>query len=346
MNAELTQEHATAPHEAAEHVDTLHAAAEGHAEGHAEAHAEAHKDVFTELVGELKNGQEWAFEPFGTWHLPYIFYDTDGLHAYGSEHALEEGKIYTMKDEKPVRLDNGHAPSLDLSISRAVVLMWVVGAVLFVLLSRAARRYRKSLVPSGAANVFEALVVFVRDEIVAPTSGEVGVRMLPFFLTVFFFILFCNLFGLIPFGHSATGNVSVTAGLAAIAFVLVQATHIRENGLGGYLKHLTGGTHWLMWPIMVPVEFLGLFTKPFALCIRLFANMTAGHVVILSLIGLIFFFKTVLVAPLSIGFSLFISVLELLVAVIQAYVFTMLTSLFVGLGLPHGHGDEHGHEHA
>ena len=341
MNVEVTDslhsaEHAAAPAEA--HAE--HAVADSTA-----AHAGEKHDVFTELMGELKNGQEYDFAPFGTLHLPYLFYDTDGFHYFPTEHALEESHLYEMKAGKPIRVDTGKAPSLDMSISRAVVLMWVVGLILVIMMSRVAKKYKKNNVQKGFGNLIETLVVFIRDEVVVPTSGEVGRALMPFFLTVFFFILMCNLLGLIPFGHSATGDVSVTAGLALISFVMTQALHIKSNGLGGYLKHLTGGVHPLMWPIMVPVEFLGLFTKPFALCIRLFANMTAGHVVILSLLGLIFFFKTVFVSPLSIGFALFINVLELLVAFIQAYIFTMLTSLFIGMGLHHEHAHEEGAHH-
>lgn len=305
------------------------------------AHAEAKHDVFTEMIQELKNGQEYAFGPFGTLHLPYLFVDGGSVHFYANEQALEESHQYEIKAGKPVRTSDGGAPMIDMSISRNVLLMWVVGAVLIVLLSKAARQYRKSLVPKGFGNVIETLVVFIRDEVVVPTSGEVGRALMPFFLTVFFFILMCNLLGLIPFGHTATGDVSVTVGLALISFFLVQIQHIKSNGFVGYLKHLTGGVHWMMWPIMIPVEFLGLFTKPFALAIRLFANMTAGHVVILSLLGLIFFFKSIFVAPLSIGFALFINILELLVAFIQAYIFTMLTSLFIGMGLHQGHDEAH-----
>ena len=162
-------------------------------------------------------------------------------------------------------------------------------------------------------------------------------------IATFFFILIMNLTGLIPFGATATGNIAVTAGLAIIAFIMIQFAAIRAHGVGQYLKHLTGGVHWALWPIMIPIEILGLFTKPFALCIRLFANMTGGHIVILSLIGLIFLFKSFVVAPVSVIFVLGIDMLELFVAFLQAYVFTMLTSLFMGFGMQ---ADEHEESHA
>jgi F-type H+-transporting ATPase subunit a len=175
--------------------------------------------------------------------------------------------------------------------------------------------------------------------------GKDGLRYMPYLLTTFFFILTMNLLGLIPYGSSATGNVSVTAGLAFLAFIMIQLAAIRAQGFGHYLAHLTGGVHWILWPIMIPIEILGLFTKPFALCIRLFANMTGGHIVIVSLIGLIFIFKSYIIAPVPIAFVLGINMLELFVAFLQAYIFTMLTSLFMGLGMQVAHekDEQHGH---
>ena len=137
----------------------------------------------------------------------------------------------------------------------------------------------------------------------------------------------------------------MTLGLALMTFLLTQAAGIRTAGIGGYLKHLTGGVHPLLWPIMVPVEFLGLFTKPFALTIRLFANMVAGHIVIFFLLGLIFILKTAFLAVVSVPFAFAIYLLELFVALVQAYVFTMLSALFIGMGAAMGHhGGHEGHE--
>jgi F-type H+-transporting ATPase subunit a len=151
---------------------------------------------------------------------------------------------------------------------------------------------------------------------------------------VFFFILFCNLLGLIPFAATATGNVSVTAALAIMSLIMIQVGGIREHGLKHHLQNLIphGIPSWLL-PIMIPVEIMGQFTKPFALCIRLFANMTAGHIVILSFLSMIFILKSIFVSPISVFFALFISLLELFVAFLQAYIFTMLTSLFIGMSI-------------
>jgi F-type H+-transporting ATPase subunit a len=151
---------------------------------------------------------------------------------------------------------------------------------------------------------------------------------------VFFFILFCNLLGLVPYGGTATGNVTVTAALALIALAMIQVSGIKQHGLIPHLQNLVphGIPLWLL-PIMIPVEIMGQFTKPFALCIRLFANMIAGHIVIFSFLGLIFIFESILVSPISVAFALFISLLEIFIAFLQAYIFTMLTSLFMGMSI-------------
>jgi F-type H+-transporting ATPase subunit a len=235
---------------------------------------------------------------------------------------------------------------IDVSITKHVVFLWIAAAVLCVLLSYAARRNSKSSVPRGLGNLMEVFVEFVRDQIVVPTMGPGGLRYLPYLLTTFFFILMMNLLGLFPYGATATGNVSVTAGLAAIAFIMIQVAAIRSQGIGHYLAHLTGGVHWALWPIMIPIEIIGLFTKPFALCIRLFANMTAGHVVIASLFGLIFLYKSYVLAPGPVAFAVAINMLELFIAFLQAYIFVMLTALFMGLGMQTGHAPAHDEQHA
>ncbi len=219
---------------------------------------------------------------------------------------------------------------INLSLSRHVVMMMIVAVLLIIMAFRV--RKKIALVPKGFTSMVESLVLFIRDEIAAPTMGEhTAKQYTPYLCTTFFFILACNLFGLIPYGATATGNLSVTAGLALAAFFTIQFAGMRKMGVFGYFGHLMpkGVPGWLA-PVMIPVEIMGMFAKPFALCIRLFANMLAGHVVILSLIGLIFVMG-VIVAPVSVGFGIFMYLLELLVALLQAYIFTMLTSLFIGL---------------
>ncbi len=231
-----------------------------------------------------------------------------------------------------------HLFGIDLSITNHVAFLFFAAIIVFILFSRMAKAYRNSLVPSGFNTLLEVLVVFIRDEVVKPTLGEGYQKYLPYLLTVFFFILTANLLGLLPYGTTATGDIAVTTALATIAFLVIQGAGMAKNGVIGYFKGLMphGIPTWIL-PVMFIVEILGIFTKPFALAIRLFANMTAGHVVILSLIGLIFILKTIYVAPVSVGFALFIYLLEILVAFIQAYIFTILTSLFIGMAVHQEH---------
>ena len=219
---------------------------------------------------------------------------------------------------------------INLSITRHVVMMWIAAALLITSMLIAFRRPR--LVPSGLANLFETIVIFVRDDIVLDNMGERGRPYLPYLLTVFFFILFCNLLGLIPYSATATGNIAVTAALAFCSFVTILIAGIANNGLFGYFKNLVppGIPVWLL-PIMIPVELLGMFVKPFALCIRLFANMTAGHVVILAFISMIFIFESLAIAPIAVLFAAAIYLLEIFVGLVQAFIFTLLSTLFIGM---------------
>jgi len=227
---------------------------------------------------------------------------------------------------------------IDLSITRYVVFMWVVAVLLILILASASKAYKKSLIPRGFVNIVEMMIIFVRDEIVRPTIGKDYQKYLSYLLTIFFFILFSNLFGLLPYSATITSNIAVTAALAGLSFIMTQLGGIRNYGFFGYFKAMVPhGMPTVILPLIIVVEILGLFTKPFALCIRLFANMIAGHVVILSLIGLIFIMGSIFIAPVSIVFALFIYLLELLVALIQAYIFTMLSSLFIGMAAHQEH---------
>lgn len=281
---------------------------------------------------------------------------TDAHGAHGGGNMFAE-LLHHLNDAPALETPFGYLPlpqfppvhigglTLDLSITKHVVFLWLAAALLVVAATLVSRSVRRREVPAGFGNMVEAVIVFVRDEIAVANMGPGGLRYMPYLLTTFFFILLMNLLGLIPYGASATGNLNVTAGLAIIAFLMIQGAAIRSQGLGHYLAHLTGGVHWSLWPIMIPIEILGLFTKPFALCIRLFANMTGGHIVIVSLIGLIFIFKSYIIAVLPAGFVVGILFLELFVAFLQAYIFTMLTALFMGLGMQqesHASHEEHG----
>src|SRR5712692_2432925 len=235
------------------------------------------------------------------------------------------------------------AGCLDLSITKHVAMMWLAALLLIAVFMFGSHRDPQKLVPKGPGpNLLEMMVLFVRDELAIKNIGkEEGPRYTPFLLTVFFFILFMNLLGLFPWMATPTSNLNITCGLALCTFVLTQLAGIRAAGFGGYLKHLTGGVAIWLWPIMIPVEILGLFTKPFALTVRLFANMLAGHIVIFFLLGLIFIMGSPIFALVSVPFAMGIYFLELFVALVQAYIFTMLSSLFIGMAVAIGH-----HEHA
>lgn len=223
---------------------------------------------------------------------------------------------------------------VDLSLTKHIIMIWFASLLLLLFVSAAMRGYRTSTIPRGLANALEMVIVFVRDDIVVGAVGEKGRKLLPYFLTLFFFVLFLNLVGLIPYTSTPTGNINVTASLAIVAFFVIQIAGIVNHGFVGYFRGLVPShIPAFVIPIMVIVELLGLFTKPFALCVRLFANMSAGHIVIFSLLGLIFIFHSVFIAPVSIAFAVFINLLEILIGFIQAYIFTMLTALFVGLAI-------------
>jgi F-type H+-transporting ATPase subunit a len=239
------------------------------------------------------------------------------------------------------------AAKLDMTPTKHLVMMWLASILLVVVAALAVAR--KNVVPRGLYNFIEMLVQFVRVEIAGKNIGERdGDRFVPYLVSAFFFILFVNLFGMIPYTATATGNIAVTLALAVFTFLVTQYAAIKAMGLGAWLKHLTGGVAVWLWPIMIPVEILGLFTKPFALTVRLFANMVAGHIVILSLLGLIYALNSQWVALGSVPMALGIFLLELFVAFVQAYIFTMLSAVFIGQGLMHhGHDEDHGaHGHA
>ncbi|MEQ8330901.1 MAG: F0F1 ATP synthase subunit A [Longimicrobiales bacterium] len=236
--------------------------------------------------------------------------------------------------------------TLDLSPTRQLLFIFLAAFVciaLFVPLARAAMRRDRSKAPSGFANGMEALVLYFRDTVVRANIGHGADAFAPFILTLFFFILFMNLFGLTPFGITATANLSVTAALAIIAFVVVEIAGFRELGPAGYARtifYMPKGLPMAMKPIMLAimtvVEALGKLTKPFALAVRLFANMMAGHILVLAIVGLILVTQSFLVGSVSVLILSALMILELFVAFLQAYIFAMLTSVFIGL-IRHAH---------
>lgn len=287
--------------------------------------------------------------------LPVILYTEKGLVTFMSSEFNHdnEGKvmvekkgmkfvsvhenIYQLKSgEEAITFDKENHPTnvirpLDFSITKHVFSMMFSATLLLLLFVSVGKSYKKNKkAPKGLAGFLEPLVTFVRDDIAIPNIGEHKyARYMPYLLTVFFFIWLNNLIGLVPFfpgSSNLTGNIVFTGVLALITFLITTF-----SGNKNYWSHiLKPPVPVALYPIMIPVEIIGMITKPFALMIRLFANITAGHIIILSLVSLIFIFKTMAVAPISGIFVLFMSVLELLVAALQAYVFTLLSALFIG----------------
>lgn len=272
------------------------------------------------------------------------------LHHLADSRELEwPGGPYHLWTFDPVHLG---PLTLDFSITKHVVFM-VIAATLagltLVLAGRsAARAHARGAAegPTGAANVVEAFVLYLRDEVAMSAIGHGGERYVPYVICVFFFILFSNLLGLLPWGASPTGNISVTAALAVLSFILTEVAGMRALGPAGYAKTVfyappglgPVGTI-LVGAIMTPVEFLSKLTKPFALAVRLFANMTAGHAVVLALTGLLVLAQissAIWAAPAPLVMAVAIMLLEIFVAFIQAYIFAMLTSVFIGL-IRHSH---------
>ncbi len=255
--------------------------------------------------------------------------------AAGHEESAGDAIIHEVTNSNIWHFFGNIEIHLPAFISLHVVMLWISAVVVLLLFWGMARSMSKdkNRIARGGFALLEMLVIFVRDEIAITTMGEkLGRRMMSLILTFFFFILMCNLLGLFPFLSTPTGNINVTAGLALITFIMIQVQGMRENGILGYWKSLVPpGIPTPVIPLMIPVEFIGLFTKPFALCMRLFANMIAGHMVIYSFLALIFILGTIIVAPFSVAFAIFIFLLELLVAFIQAYIFAMLSGLFIGM---------------
>jgi len=318
------------------------------------------------------------FLPIGKVELPRIFLIRSELSGYNlrtyrsTKSALQSGEMHpdlhtenhadSPPDVEALIASGKHLDAIltpgegdiviDLSVTKHLVFALLASGILLTIFLQLATRYKRGIGRTSAPrglfqNLFETLVIFVRDDIAIPNLGKAHYqRFLPYLLTAFFFILTCNLLGLVPFGATATSNLNITAVLAAFTFILTQV-----NGSKDHWRHV-------FWPpgmpvavklLLIPTEIMGLFTKPIALAIRLFANRTAGHLVILSLIGMIFTFTQLFgeavgygVVPVSLGFTLFVMCLEILIAFIQAYIFTILSALFIGMAIAdHSHSEAH-----
>ncbi|MFA6570481.1 MAG: F0F1 ATP synthase subunit A [Bacteroidota bacterium] len=317
------------------------------------------QDVFPAVLGHLGDHRELTFFDIHICNLPVIIYDKkEGFHSYSSMESMESKQTFTTVHGHPpiIRKSDMQPVSLDLSITSLLCFEWIAGFLIFSVLAIAARKYKKNpkKAPSGLQNAVEALILYIRDDAIFPniSSKRAAKGLFPYFIALFFFILGCNLLGLVPGGHTATGALAVTGALAITAFFVINITAIRETGIKNWLKHLLGGAPWWLCFIMIPIEIISMFVKPFALTIRLFANMTAGHVVLFSLVGLIFFFNLssgftggLIISPISVAFSLFMYSLDLFVAILQAYIFVILTAVFVGLAIG-DHAEEHEEAHS
>ncbi|HON52256.1 MAG TPA: F0F1 ATP synthase subunit A [Bacteroidales bacterium] len=265
---------------------------------------------------------------------------TKGKYTY----LMHEQKIYYANPDGSLQYDEKgsiiSAKPIDISITKNVSTLFLAALLMILIFTSCAKAYtrRPGLAPKGLQGFMEPIILFVKDDIVIPNIGEKKhAKFLPYLLTVFFFIWILNMIGLIPFfpgSANVTGNIAVTFVLALFTLIITNV-----NGNKDYWKHIfamPGLPLWLL-PIMIVVELIGVIAKPFALMIRLFANITAGHIVVLSLVSLIFVFQTLAIAPVSVAFVLFMDVLELFVAALQAYIFTMLSALFIGLAVQEHH---------
>ena len=303
------------------------------------------------IFSDNSEGKHYGFP------LPVILWD-NGLHVFmsskfehghkvvkskGSYYKLDDhGKIYRTDASGDLKLNaHGHptvAAPLDLSITKNVFVTLIMACVLFFLFRSVAKSYKSSLVPTGAAKFLEPLVLFIRDDIAIPNIGHKHYKKyMVYLLTVFFFIWTLNLVGMTPLGVNVTGNIAVTFTLAILTFIITQTT-----ANGNYWKHIfwMPGVPVPMKIILAPIELLGVFIKPFALMIRLYANMLAGHIVLGSLISLLFVFHNWGAKGAFLGLTLFLNIIELLVAFLQAYIFTMLTALYFGFAV-----EEHDEHH-
>jgi len=294
-----------------------------------------------------KEGNHYGF------HLPVILLD-DGLKIFSSSnfeygervHTVDgnhykeyHGQIYKTDQAGTINLSEGGVPTnekpLDLSITKNVTMMIVTGLLMLLIFGSLAKSYAKTGgVPKGVGRFFEPIVLYIRDDIAVPNIGEKSYKKyMPFLLTVFFFIWFLNMFGLTPLGTNVTGNIAATTALAILTFIITNVTGNRTYW-ASIFDPLGSSMPWAakipLYIILIPIEILGMLIKPFSLLIRLYANMAAGHIVLISLIGLIFIFKSWIGSSLSFVLTFAIILIKVLVALLQAYIFTMLSALYFG----------------
>lgn len=325
-----------------------------------EAHGEGEFSVTETILEHIKDDHGWHLWGHTTLPLPVILYTDKGLEVFSSANLIDEhhapaiyagnynyktfeGKVKVVNADGSID-ETATAKLWDFSITKNVASLFVSITILLLVFLTVGGAYRKRGVksaPKGIQSFMEPIVLFVRDEVAKPNIGHNYAKYMPFLLTIFFLILINNFLGLIPFfpgGANVSGNIAFTMTLAVFVFIVVNL-----NGNKSYWQHIfwMPGMHWSMKLFLAPIELMGVFTKPISLMIRLFANITAGHILVLSLICLIFIFKTVFASAIAVPFAVFIGLIELLVAFLQAYIFTMLSAMYIGMAT-----EEHHHEAA
>ena len=290
-------------------------------------------DIKETIAHHLMDSHDFILTHDISFPLPVVLYTDGNLDIFSSANFHHGTTPYTV-DGRIYSLDHGHIVEasglhpIDFSITKNVTFIMIVFLLMLFMFIRMAKSYKKSVLPSGMGRLLEPIVLYIRDDIAIPNIGEKHYKkFMSYLLTVFFFIWIINLFGLTPLGVNVTNNIAVTLSLALITYVL---TTVNAN------KSYWGHIFWMpgvptpMKLILAPIELLGTIIKPFSLMIRLYANITAGHIVLMSILGLMFVFKGWIGSSLSFGLAFALSLLELLVAALQAYIFTMLSALYFG----------------
>ncbi len=332
-----------------------------------EGHEAKAFNVTETILEHIKDDHSWHLWGQTSLSLPVILYTPKGFEVFSSakfmnehhehiaykgnyEYKIIEGKVKIVKlVDATEAVDIEASKALwDFSITKNVASLFVSVLILLVVLLTAAGAYKKTGVtsaPKGVQSFMEPIVLFVRDEVAIPNIGKKKfAKYMPFLLTIFFLVLTNNFLGLIPFfpgGANVSGNIAFTMTLAVCVFIVVNLSANKS-----YWEHIfwMPGMHWSMKLFLAPIELIGVFTKPISLMIRLFANITAGHILVLSLICLIFIFKTVYASAIAVPFAVFIGLIELLVAFLQAYIFTMLSAMYIGMATEEHHHEAHEHE--
>lgn len=302
------------------------------------------------FFSDSETGKHYGFSlPVILWDEGFQLFSSSKFHHgetvaenNGNYYKLYHNKVYRTDAQGTVTLDDHNHPTqikpFDFSITKSVLMIIVTGILMFFAFVGMAKSFKKGPIVTGAGRFLEPIILYIRDEIAIPNIGvNKYKKYMPYLLTVFFFVWFLNLFGLTPLGVNVTGNIAVTFALALITFIITQF-----SGNKNYWKHVfwMPGVPVPMKIILAPIELLGVIIKPFALMIRLYANIMAGHIVLMSLIGLIFVFQNWIGSSLSFVLSFAISLIELLVALLQAYIFTMLSALYFGFAV-----EEHDEAH-